>query len=404
MDPNTLFTLALGLQSPWEVKSLQFSVEEKRLDIQVDFERGASFPCPECGRPAKAHDTEEKTWRHLDFFQHAAYLTARVPRCKCDEHGVKQVAVPWARAGSGFTLLFEALMMAMVREMPVAAVARIIREQDTRIWRVMHHYVDTARAAVSLADVTQIGVDETSARRNRVYITLFMDLVKRRLMFATPGQDHRTIRAFKADLEAHGGDPMKIKEACIDMSNAFIKGFGESFPEAHITFDRFHVMKLMGEAVDKVRREESKDRPELKRSRYVWLRNPEKLRKEQRERLRVLQGLNLETATAYQLRLTLQDFYEQPNPRAAKTFLEDWCELARQTGLEPVMKVAQTLMDHAVGILRWFSARITNGLLEGTNSIIQAAKAKARGYRTTRNLITIAYLLAGKLDFTPSPT
>jgi transposase len=400
MNPNTLFTMALGLQAPWEVKSLRFSVEDKRLDILVDFERGATFPCPECGKPAKAHDTEEKTWRHLDFFQHAAYLKARVPRCKCDEHGVKQVSVPWARAGSGFTMLFEALMMAMVREMPVNAVARIVGEQDTRIWRVMHHYVETARAKVSLKDVTRIGVDETAAKRGHDYITLFMDMAKRRLMYAIAGRDHTTIQAFKADLEAHGGDAKAIQEACIDMSNAFIKGFGQTFPDTHLTFDRFHVMKLMGDAVDKVRRMESKDRPELKKTRWFWQKNPENLRADQRERLRVLQGLNLDTATAYQMKLSLQDFYEQPNPRAAAGFLEDWCELARETGLEPVIKVAQTLLDHAAGVLRWFTSRITNGLLEGINSIIQAAKAKARGYRTTRNLITIAYLLAGKLDFT----
>ena len=402
MDPNALFTMALGLKSPWEVKSLQFSMEDKRLDIAVDFERGASFPCPECGKPAKAHDTEEKSWRHLDFFQHAAYLTARVPRCKCDEHGVRQVEVPWARKGSGFTLLFEALLMALVREMPVRAVARIVGEHDTRLWAVMHHYVDKARAEVSLADVTRIGVDETAAKRGHDYITLFMDLAKRRLMYAIAGRDHRTVQAFKADLIAHGGEPLRIEEACIDMSNAFIKGFSETFPETRLTFDRFHVMKLMGEAVDRVRREESKERPELKRTRWFWLRNPENLRADQRERLRALQGLNLDTATAYQMKLTLQDFYEQPNPRAAKAFLKDWCELARQTGLGPVRKVAQTLADHAEGILRWFISRITNGLLEGINSIIQAAKAKARGYRTTRNLIAIAYLLAGKFDLTPS--
>jgi transposase len=190
--------------------------------------------------------------------------------------------------------------------MPVAAVARIIGEQDTRIWRVMHHYVETARAKASLADVTRIGVDETAAKRGHDYITLFMDLAKRRLMFAVPGRDHTTIQAFKADLEAHGGDSKAIQEACIDMSNAFIKGFAEAFPDTHLTFDRFHVMKLMGEAVDQVRRAESKDRPELKRTRWFWQRNPE-------------------------------------NPRAAAGFLEDWCELAKSTGLEPVMKGAQTL-------------------------------------------------------------
>lgn len=118
--------MALGLSSPWEVKELAFTAESRRLDIRIDFLKGSSFPCPECGELSKVHDTEEKTWRHLDFFQHAAYLTARVPRCRCDKHEVKQVQVPWARPGSGFTLLFEALLMAFMREMPVNAVARLV--------------------------------------------------------------------------------------------------------------------------------------------------------------------------------------------------------------------------------------------------------------------------------------
>jgi transposase len=381
------------------VKSLDFSVEAKRLDIRVDFERGSSFPCPECGRPSKAHDTEEKTWRHLNFFQYAAYLTARVPRCSCDEHGVRQVQVPWARPGSGFTLLFEALLMVLVREMPVAAAARLLGEHDSRLWRVLHHHVDEARARVDMSQVSRIGVDETAARRGHDYITLFHDLDERKLLYGTPGRDHTVIQDFKADPIAHQGSPEQIQEACIDMSNAFIKGLNQEFPEAHLTFDRFHVMKLMGEALDAVRRQEARERPELKRTRYFWLRNPENLKAEQRKRLRVLQGLNLRTAQAYQLKLTLQDFYEQSNLHAATTFLEDWCELAQASGLEPVKKVAQTLKERAAGVLRWFTERLTNGLLEGINSILQAAKAKARGYRTTRNLITIAYLLAGKLHF-----
>ncbi len=399
MDPNALFTVALGLTPPWEVRDLRFSVEAKRLDIVVDFEKGASFPCPVCGAPSKAHDTEERTWRHLDFFQHAAYLTARVPRCKCYEHGVKAVPVPWARTGSGFTLMFEALLMVLVREMPVAATGRVVGEHGNRIWRVLNHYVHEARAKVDMSGVTRLGVDETAARRGHDYITLVTDMEQRRLLFGIEGRGHDTLRAFKEDLEAHNGKADQIQEACIDMSPAFIKGLGEHFPEAHITFDRFHVMKLMGDALDAVRREEAKTRPELKRSRYWWLKNPENLKAEQRERLKELKAQNLDTALAYQMKLTLQDFYGQPNSLAAGTFLDDWCEMALESGLEPVKKVARTLREHAAGVLRWFRGYLTNGFAEGLNSILQAAKGKARGYSTTRNLITIAYLLAGKLSY-----
>lgn len=399
MDANALFTMALGLSSPWEVKELVFTAESRRLDIGIDFPRGSSFPCPECGEPSKVHDTEEKSWRHLDFFQHSAYLTARVPRCRCDQHGVKQVEVPWARPGSGFTLLFEALLMALMREMPVKAVARIVGEHDTRLWRLVDHHVEEARQRVDMSEVKAVAVDETAARRGQDYVSMFMDLDRRRLLFGTEGKDQETVEAFRKDLEAHGGSAERITEACCDMSQAFIRGLKAEFPIAHLTFDRFHVMQLANKGVDDVRRIEARERPELKRSRYVWLKNRSNLSARQRERLKELQGMNLETAEAYRMRLTLQDFYEQANPRAAAMFLADWCEMVLESGLEPMKKVARTLMDHADGVLRWFWSGFSNGLLEGINSLIQAAKAKARGYRTTRNLLNIAYLIAGKLDF-----
>jgi transposase len=399
MDTNTLFTMALGLQAPWEVKNLHFDGETRRLDIEINFTRGATFPCPVCGVPSKVHDTEEKTWRHLDFFQHSAHLTARVPRCTCGAHGVKQVQVPWARPGSGFTLLFEALAMMLMQSMPVASAAKIVGEYDGRLWRVLHHYIDEARAKVDMSKVTRIGVDETAAKRGHNYITLAMDMDLRRLLFATEGKGAETLKAFKADLIAHGGKPENVEEASLDMSKAFIKGLREHFPNAHLTFDRFHVMKLVNEGLDQVRREESKDRSELKKSRYVWLKNRSNLNSSQEAMLHDLGSANLLTAEAYRMKVTLQDFYEQPNPRAARQFLSEWCEMVRESALEPMQKVAKTLQDHTEGILRWFTSGLANGLLEGINSLLQAAKSKARGYRTYRNLIAIAYLIAGKLDF-----
>ena len=403
MDTNTLFTMALGLQAPWAVKGFQFEEEARRLDISIDFTRGATLPCPICGLPCKVHDTEQKTWRHLDFFQHSAYLNARTPRINCDEHGVKQVQVPWARPGSGFTLLFEALIMALVGAMPVASSAKLVGEYDGRIWRILHHHVDEARARVDMSEVTRIGVDETGAKRGHDYISLFMDMDLRRLLFATDGKDHTTVKAFVKDLEAHGGKAEQIEEASLDMSKAFIKGIDENLPNAHKTFDRFHVMKLVNAALDEVRRKEVKENPELKNTRYCWGKNPSNLTASQQATLANLKNSNLQTAEAYRMKLTLQDFYEQANPGAARQFLYEWCQMVLDSGLEPMANVAKTLLEHAEGILRWFRSGLSNGILEGINSLIQAAKAKARGYRTTRNLITIAYLIVGKLDFKLAP-
>lgn len=410
MDTNLLFTAALGLQPPWEVKSLEFNASEHRPDILVDFQRGASFPCPVCGKPSKAHDTEEKTWRHLDFFQHAAYLTARVPRCDCEEHGVKAVDVPWGRKGSGFTLLFEALIMILVREMPVNAVARLVGEHDTRIWRVLRHHVEEARAKLDFSGVKRVCVDEKSFKRGHNYVSFFMDLEARRLMFGTEGKDGGTLAAFVEDLKEHNGTAEQIQDVCCDMSPAFISGIQAHLSEAEITLDRFHLMKLMNEALDAVRRSESPATPGLKKTRYHWLKNPGSLTKFQKARLREIKAMNLQTVEAYQMKLLLQDFFEQPNRWAGSVFLNDWCTLARSSGIAPLVKLSETFQAHRRGILNWWRSQISNGLIKGINSLIQAAIAKARGYRNPLNLISIAYLIAGKLDFAtgtaqiPSPT
>ena len=177
MPDLDLFQRDLGLEKPWEVVDVGFDAEQKRLDLRIDFAKGVKFPCPECGREGcSVHDTEQHTWRHMNFFEHEAYLHARVPRVKCPEHGVKQVQVPWARPRSDFTLLFEALVMALVAEMPVKPVAGLVGEEDKRIWRIVHHYVDQAVEAQDLAGMEELGIDDTSFRRGQSYVSVFADI------------------------------------------------------------------------------------------------------------------------------------------------------------------------------------------------------------------------------------
>ncbi len=399
MRDTDLFQLALGLVPPWMVKAVKFDADKKRLDLEIDFSKGGRFPCPDCGRAdCPTHDTVMKTWRHLDFFQHQAYLTARTPRINCPHCGVRLVNVPWARPGSGFTLLFEALAMTLVTAMPVAAAARLIGEHDTRLWRVVIHYVEAALARADFSQVTRIAVDETAARRGHDYISLFVDIDTRRVLFVTEGKDAQTVKLFADDLATHGGKVGNIAEVCIDMSGAFIKGVAEHLPEAEVTFDKFHVVKLVNEAVDDVRRAEVKERPELKKTRYVWLKNRRNLSVEQEASLARLSQTNLKTARAYQLRLAFQDIYAEPNLWWAEYVFDRWCSWARRCRLEPMKRLALTMLRHRDGILRWFHSRIANGLIEAINSLVQAAKAKARGYRSLRNLKAITYLIAGKLD------
>lgn len=402
MNPESLFGVALGIVTPWQVEGVEFSKETKRLDIRINFRRGAMFPCPVCGTLVPVHDTTEKTWRHLNFFQYDAYLTARVPRVNCPNSGcgVKQISVPWARSGSGFTLLFEALIMAFVREMPVKIAAALLGEHDTRIWRVMDHYIQAARSKVDCSEVTRIGVDETSARRGHDYISLFFDMDERRLLFGTEGKDNETVKAFAEDLKAHGGAPENITAASIDMSKAFIKGITEQLPNAEITFDRFHLMKAMNDALGQVRSDEAQCYPELlKGSRYVFLKNLENLTEKQDATLTRLCNYRLKTARAYLIKLALQDVYFASTRALGEQELKKWYNWAIRSQIEQVKKVARTVKSHWDGILSWFDSKLSNGYVEAVNGLIQSAKRRARGYRTTKNLINMAYLIAGKLDF-----
>ncbi|WP_460541410.1 helix-turn-helix domain-containing protein, partial [Halomonas garicola] len=212
---------------------LDTSVSPHRLDLYVEAERGSLYPCPECGEACPAHDFADKTWRHLNFFQHHCYLHARVPRTKCPEHGVKRIEVPWARPGSDFTLLFEQAAMSLVKEMPVLAVSRQLEISDKRLWRIVHHYVGRMLGQLDLSNVATVGVDETASRRGQRYVTVFLDMQRKQepVIFAVPGHGKDAIKAFSAFLAAHGGDPDNVVEVVCDMSQAFLSGVAEYLPK-----------------------------------------------------------------------------------------------------------------------------------------------------------------------------
>jgi len=401
MEMNKLFSMALGLSMPWQVSRLEFDAARKQLDMHVDFAPGSTFPCPEpgCGEACKVHDASLQSWRHMNFFEHLAFLHARVPRTDCPTHGVKTIGVPWARPGAHFTLLFEGMVLELARNgMTPAAIGRMVGENDTLVWRILEHYVAEARARDSHAGVTRVGVDETSRQKGHVYVTLFADMDAARVLTVAEGKDHTTVDCFLGDFTAHGGDPAIVTDFSLDMSAAFIKGLRDKFPAANLTFDPFHVIQLMNDAVDEVRRAEQKGCPELKKTRYSWLRNEKNMEPDELVRFQALKNSTLATARAWRIKTTLQDVYKA-DPDDAPGLFKRWYFWATHSRLAPVVRVAHTLKEHEAGVLRWFKSRVSNGLLEGFNSLVQAAKARSRGFRSANKMATIIYLLLSKLDF-----
>jgi transposase len=285
--------------------------------------------------------------------------------------------------------------------MPVSKVAKIAHISDDKLWSMLDRYINTTREYEDFKDIDKIGMDETSRAKGHEYITLFVDLDKRRTIFITEGKDNTTVKRFKEDFEEHNGDVDNIENVSCDMSPAFIKGVNENLPNAKITFDKFHILKIINEAVNKVRKQEVSKNNLLKGTKYIWLKNYNNLTVKQKEQLDELtmSNMNLKTLRAYNIRQSFQDIYQAHTQDEFITYLNKWYFWATHCQLEPMVQAAKTVKRHWDGIVKWFESKINNGILEGLNSVIQAAKSKARGYKTFKNYKIIVYLLTGKLDF-----
>jgi transposase len=407
MDQNGLFSLALGLQAPWKVTQSELTGEAdgpKVLHLQIGFERGAKFSCPcGCGEVCGVHDTVPRRWRHLNFWQHETILRADVPRVRCAQESARQVSVPWARDGSGFTLFFEALAMMLTSQMTVRATAGLLEEHDGRIWRIVHHYVDRAHGKQDWSEVKTLGVDETATRKGHKYATVVVDVDPveggpARLLFMTPEKKAKSLGEFVAEMPKHQASPEQIKTVAIDMGRAYIKGVAKYLPLAEISFDRFHVMKLAGEAVDQVRKELRDQGADLKGGLWALRGNKENLTAANLACRERLCRDYKEIARALALREMLAQTWEYSFDFTAAEHLREWCSWATRSRLVPFKNLAQTIKEHWDGILGYFPDRITSAAIEAINGIIQTARRRARGYRNFNNLRAISYWMAGRLD------
>jgi len=400
MNNIDLFTMALGLTSPWSVSKAEFltnNSNEKELHLWISFESGFKFTCPD-GSTSSAYDTLDKTWRHLNFFQHRCYIHCHVARVKYGNHKICMVEVPWAHPNSGFTLLFEAYTMLLIEEeMPVSSVSRTIKETSPRIWRVFRHWVNKAYKKENWASVKRIGVDETSSKRGHKYITQFVDLDRRKTLFVTKGKGAETFDEFKDVLEKRGGKVSNIKLVSMDMSIAFISGYLNCFPKAEVVFDKFHIVQHLNKAMDQVRRLEHYNNSLLKGERYTLLYRSLNLPKNKIEKLNNILVSYPLIGQPYGYKESFMDTFSIKDPEQAKGYISFWCDQVMETELTPFKKFVKLIKAHWFGITSYFDRGVSNGILEGLNSKIQLAKRRARGYTNIENFISMIYFITGKL-------
>lgn len=403
MDSTQIFALALNLSEPWQLTEMKLQKPEglKRgqLDIYIDFAPGSKFK-DDKGVDCGVYDTEERTWQHLNFFEHTCYLHARVPRIKRGDGKVKTAQVPWARPGSGFTLLFEAFAMLLIEyEMPINKVASTLSVIPNRLWRVFNHWVEKGVEKDDLSTVRQVGIDDTSSKKGHNYVTVGVDLEKRRVIHVCEGRKSEAIAELADVMANKGGDAKEVSHVAIDMSPAYISGVKEHLTNAQIVFDKFHIVAKLSEAMDEVRKSESKSNELLKGHKYTVLKSYKKLSDKKRGELDFLLMIYPRLGEAYRLKIMFNEFWDFTDPEEAMTYLTFWCDMVNDTDIFPFKRFVKTVQNHWSGILNYVKARINSGVMEGINNKIQLAKRRARGYRNMSNFKNMIYFIAGKMKF-----
>ena len=399
-----MFEQSIGIAEPWYISGAEFVEDKKEVHIYVDVRDSAKLKCPECGQEGYRYGYEksERVWRHGDCLFYPTYVHCRRPRIKCMEHGARVVTAPWARPTSRFTLLFEGYTMLLLADMPVRKTSQLLKCNEKSLARIMRYWVQKAVDEDNLSNTRYLSIDETSFKKKQTYVTVIIDGDARRVIDVEQGRGHEAIEEFSYKLEKKGGDCSKIKYVTSDMSKAYRMGIELCFPQAEQVIDRFHVKKLMLDAVDEVRRAEQKGhRPKGKRLLMI----PEKkLTNEQKDAVQSLSKMYPKTGRAYRMVTALDEIYFCTDYKRATELFNKLYRWMRRSRLDPMKKTAQTLREYKEKILAFIKQRITSAISEGINSMIQAAKRKARGYNTIEGYMCMIYLIAAKLKLScPNP-
>lgn len=398
-----LYRQLLGIVAPWTVERVDLDASAQKIDVYLEHQEGHRWACPECEKTCGLHDhAEERVWRHLDSCQFHTFVHARVPRVQCRDHGVRLVRVPWAEAGSRFTLMFEALAVAVLKEASVSGAAKLLGVTWDEAHGIMERAVRRGLAAREEVDPRVIGVDEKCVGRGPRFFTLVCDHISKRIVYIADGRGKDSLESFFEMLEPY--QLVRIEAMAMDMSKAYIAAATECLPapERAIVFDRFHVMKAMNEALDQVRREENKallrdgDR-RLVGTMHMFRYAEENVPERYQARLEELQASKLRTARAWALKELLRELWRCESLQEAEALWARWYGWATCSRLEPVKKVASMVKRHLGGILAYYKHRVTNALSEGINSKIEWIKNTARGYRNWDNFKTAILFHCGGL-------
>lgn len=409
MQDTSLYQQILGLEEPWFVARVELNVADARVDVYVEHRKQMTWTCPRCAKVVGLYDhAEQRSWRHLDSCQFKTYLHSRVPRVGCPEHGILNANLPWGERGSRFTLMMETLIINVLKQcFTITGACRLLGITWDEAFGVM---IRSVRRGLARRDPQHlpkyIVVDEKSIKPGHNYVTIMSDLQCAEVMEVTEGRDTAALSELYGRLSEQ--QRQSIQAVAMDMSLPFARATRECLPdgESKIVFDRFHIMRMVNDALNRVRQQEygkatAQKRNQLKGTKQIWLWAEENVPERYQDRLSELRRSDLETSRAWAMKENLRRFWEFSDPKLASDHLKHWLTWVKRSRIRPMVHLAKTLAEKVRNILSYTLHPITSGVAEGINSKVQSVKRKAAGFRNTWNFMQAIMFYCGKLDLYP---
>lgn len=406
MQDKDLYFQVLGLMKPWQVKEVRLNLEEQEIQVWIDWPEGQGGICPQCQKDSVIYDhAEERKWRHLDTCQFKTILRSCVPRVNCEEHGVSTMRVPWAEPHGRFTMLFERFAIDVLQACQNREKGRsILKISWDELNHIMFKAVGRGMERRKAEPIRHVGIDEKNFRRGQNYVTVMSDLDHGRVIDVAENNDLAAINSLWQAMPQEQRDG--VVAVSMDMWEAFINSTREHVKQADIVHDKFHIISKLCDAVDEVRKGEHAkllegDVKTLTGTKYLWLKNFERMTDDQKKRFKELQDEQLSVGRAWNLKELFRNFWEYVYEKPARGFFKSWYFAATHSRLAPIIEVAKTIKSHFEDIITYLKHRITNAFAEGINSKIQQVKMIARGFRGFANYRIAILFYCGKLDLYP---
>jgi transposase len=407
MEEKTFFTQVLGITRPWFIKEVALKTAEKRVDIYIDHSSGFAFPCPKCQRLCSVYDhMKEREFQHLNVCQMATFIHVRLPRVECPEHGVLQVVSGLGDDNSGMTYEFESFVLDLEQECSIESVCRLLDMNWHPCWGVMERAVERGKERKAHRIPERIGVDEKSFAKGHRYETLVYNMDTATVDYVGDKRDQNSLEEYYKQFTVEERD--KVTAVAMDMWDPYIAATKAYIPDADkkIVFDRYHVMRLVVDAVDKVRKQEhralmEKGNAVLKGTKYLWLWNEENIPPYRWTEFEHLRSLDLKVCRARAIKDNLRNLWNYHKEGWMKKYFSRWYFWATHSRLPPIVKAAKSLKSHIDNIVTYARHRITNALAESLNGKIEKVKRLACGYRNRDHYRTAIYFHCGGLDLYP---